>query len=104
MMDKSQGQKESSDHEEPSSSEQEQDQKVTFQPPQAQHISNMVMPYIEGPKMDWTVNDDLYYRFLKWHFKCENNLECELEMLSERRKCKKVIAWSGDFGMDHYVS
>ena len=25
-------------------------------------------------------------------------------MLSERRKCKKVIAWSGDFGMDQYVS
>ena len=25
-------------------------------------------------------------------------------MLSERRKCKKEIAWSSDFGMDQYVS
>ena len=62
------------------------------------------MAYIEGPKMDWTVNDGLYHRFLKWHLKCKNILECELEMLSERRKCKKVIARSGDFGMDQYVS
>ena len=36
--------------------------------------------------------------------KCENFLECELAMLPERRQCKKVIAWSGDFGMDQYVS
>ena len=25
-------------------------------------------------------------------------------MLAERRKCKKVIAWGGDFGIDQYVS
>ena len=25
-------------------------------------------------------------------------------MLPERRQCKKVIAWSGDFGMYQYVS
>ena len=62
------------------------------------------MPYIEGPKMDWTVNDSLYYRFLKWKIKCENILECELAILSEARKCKKVVAWSGDFGIDQYVS
>ena len=54
--------------------------------------------------MDWTVNDGLYYRFLKWHLKCENILECELAMLPERRQCKMVIAWNGDFGMDQYVS
>ena len=62
------------------------------------------MPYTEGPKMDWTVNDGLYHRFLKWHLKCENILQCEFAMLPERRQCKKVIAWSGDFGMDQYVS
>ena len=62
------------------------------------------MPYIEGPMMDWTVNDGLCHRFLKCHLKCENILECELAMLPERGKCKKVFAWSGDFGMDQYVS
>ena len=64
----------------------------------------MFMPYIEGPKIDWTANDGLYHISLKWHLKCENILECELAMLPERRQCKKVIAWSGDFGMDQNVS
>ena len=31
--------------------------------------TGMYMPYIEGPRMDWTVNDDLYHCFLKWHLK-----------------------------------
>ena len=62
------------------------------------------MPYIEGPQMDWTVNDALYCRVLKWHLKCEIILECELAGLPECQKCKNVIAWSGDFGMDKYVS
>ena len=62
------------------------------------------MPYIEGPKMDWTVNDGLYHRFLKWHFKSENILECELAMFPERRQCKKVIAQSSDIDIDQYVS
>ena len=41
---------------------------------------------------------------MKWHLKCENILECELAALPEHQQCKKVIAWSGDFGMDQYVS
>ena len=91
---------------ESSSSEQESDPEVTIHPPrsQPQVISSMFMPYIEGPKMDWTVNDGLYHRFLKWRLKCENILECELAALPERQQCKKVIAWLGDFGMDQYVS
>ena len=54
--------------------------------------------------MDWTVHDGLFNRFLKWHLKCENIFECELAMLPEARKCKKVVAWSGDFGLDQYIS
>ena len=64
----------------------------------------MFMPYIEGPKMDWTVNDSLYLRFLKWKLKCENIFDCELAMLPDSKKCKEVIAWNGDLGMDQYVS
>ena len=71
------------------------------QPPIA---TGMYMPYIEGPHMDWTVNDNLYHRFLKWHLKCKNILECELVALLECQQCKKVIAWSGDCSMDQYVS
>ena len=54
--------------------------------------------------MDWTVNDGLYNRFLKWKSKCKNIFECELAMLAEERKCKKIIAWFGDFGIDQSVS
>ena len=87
------------------SSDQETDPEVTFNPPrQPQVVPSMFMSYIEGPKMDWTVNDGLYHRFLKWCLKCENILECELAALPERQQCKKMIAWSWDFSMDQYVS
>ena len=73
---------------EESSSDQEQNQEVTFIPSHAeQFIPSMFMPYIEGPKMDWIVNDGLYHRFLKLHIKCENILKCELAMFVERRTC-----------------
>ena len=54
--------------------------------------------------MDWTVNDSLYLRFLKWKLKCEIIFDCELAILPESKKCKKVIVWSVDFGMDQYMS
>ena len=81
-------------------------QSLQFQPStsQSQVVQPMYMPYIEGPKIDWTVNDSLYHRFLKWKIKCENILDCELAMLSETRKCKKIVAWLEDFGIDQYVS
>ena len=60
-------------------------------------VQPMFMPYIEGPKMDWTLNYRLYHRFLNWKLKCETILDCELVMLPESKKCMKVIAWSGDF-------
>ena len=93
-----------SSQDEQSSSEQEPDPEITFlHPRQPQPVLCMFMPYIDGPKMDWTVNDGLYHRFLKWHLKCEDILECKLAALPKRQQCKKVIAWSGNFGMDQYV-
>ena len=90
------------------SSDQESDVGVSFHTvrPQAppQFPPNMFMLYIEGPCLDWTVNDGLYYRFLKWRLKCKNVLECKLSALPEHQKCKKVVAWRRDFGVDHYVS
>ena len=89
-----------SSQEELSCSDQEPDPEVSFHqfiPPKS--VPCVFMPYIEGPKMDWTVNDGLYHRFLKWHLKCENILECELAALPEQQQCKKVIAWSRDFDM-----
>ena len=66
--------------------------------------TGMYMPYIEGLRMDWTVKDDMYHHFLKWHLKCKNILECVLAALPEHQKCKKVIAWSSNCSMDQYVS
>ena len=83
------------------------DQEVFLKPQpsvSAQEMPNMYMPYIEGLHMDWTVNDGLYNRFQKWQLKWENILDCELVMLPEERKCKKVLAWSGDLGLNQYVS
>ena len=94
-----------SSQDEQSSSEQELDPDITFHHPrQPQPVPSMLMPYIKGPKMDWTVKDGLYHTFLKWHLKCKNILECELVTLPERQQYKKVIAWSGNFGMDQCVS
>ena len=86
-------QDESSTHEE---SESEQEVYINNTHPHAPQpvYTNMYMPYIEGPKMDWMVNDVLYHRFLKWKLKCKNILECELAALPECQKCKKVITWS----------
>ena len=69
-------------------------------------ITNVLpfVPYIEGPKMDWTVNDGLYHLFLKWKLKCENILDCELASLSESRQYKKLILWLSGDGMDLVIS
>ena len=88
-----------------SSSGQETDPEVSFHPTLPSHPTPMMFkPYIEGPKMNWTVDNGLYHTFLKWHLKCKTILDCELANLPEKQKCQKVIAWLGDFGMDLYVS
>ena len=96
-----------SSHEENTSSDHESENEVSFHPNRSQAptqiLQNMFMPYIEGPIMDWTVNDSLYNHFLKWRLKCKNILECKLVALPEPQQCKKVITWTGDFGMDQYV-
>ena len=96
-------QNESSIHEE---SEPEQEVYINHTHPKTPQLvyTNIYMPYIEGPKMDWMVNDVLYHRFLKWKLKCKNILECELTALPKYQMCKKVIAWSSNFGMDQYIS
>ena len=105
----------SNTQEELSNSEHEADPEVSFHPHQPlqpstsqvrqpQPTAGMYMLYIEGPHMDWTANDGLYHRFLKWHLKCKNILQCKLMALPECKQCKKVIGWSRDCGMDQYVS
>ena len=96
-------QDESSTHEESEPGQEVYINHTHLHAPQPVYTS-MYMLYIEGPKMDWMVNDVLYHRFLKWKLKCKNILECGLAALPKCQKCKKVITWSGNFGMDQYVS
>ena len=78
---------------ETSNSSQESDPEVSFHPILPSHsVPTMFMPYIEGPKMNWTVDDGLSHRFLKWHLQCKTILDCELANLPEKQKCQKVIA------------
>ena len=75
-----------------------EDDEVVIQSPQFQPspsqtqpvLQSMIMPYIEGPRMDWTVWTAVYHRFLKWKIKCKNILDCELAMLSEARNARKL--------------
>ena len=81
-------QDESSTHEE---SKLEQEVYINYTHPHGSQpvYPNKYMPYIEGPKMNWTFNDALYYRFLKWKLKCENILEWELAALPKMPKVKE---------------
>ena len=93
-------QDESSTHE-----ESEPEQEVYINPthlhaPQPVYTS-MYMPYIEGLKMDWKVhyiidssNGNSSARIF-WNV---NSL-----LSPNAKKCKKVITWSGNFGMEQYV-
>ena len=87
-MDSVPSQDEASIQEDPSS-EQEIDPKVIVNPSHA--FPSMFMPYIESPKMDWSVNGGLYSRFLKCKLKCQNILVCELAMLAEKRKSRRLL-------------
>ena len=73
-MENNPSQDEASTHDE-SGCHQEQDQKVIWNQPHVQQVApSIFMPYIEGPKMDWIVNDGLYQRFLKWRLKCKKDI------------------------------
>ena len=62
-----------SSHEESACSDHESDSEISFHPSRQQATNpvrqHMFMPYIEGPKMDWTVNYSLYHHFLKLEVK-----------------------------------
>ena len=59
---------------------------VTYSP---YPYSGMMVPYVEGPIMDWTLDDALHSRFIRWRIKCENILDCQLAILQENTKCKQ---------------
>ena len=55
--------------------------------------------YIDGPKMDWSMDDGLYSCFQDWKLECELILDGELTEIAEPRKVNTLIRWAGSFGL-----
>ena len=55
--------------------------------------------YIEGPKMDWAMDDGLYTCFQDWKLECELILDGELAEIAEPCKVNTLIQWAGSFGL-----
>ena len=60
---------------------------------------DIVAPFIQGPSMDWTMDDGLYSRFQTWKISCNLIMDSELCELSEVRKINTLLRWSSDFGI-----
>ena len=52
------------------------------------------------PKMDWHPGPDLPTRFKRFRHKCELLLDGPLKSRDSTQKCKYVLLWSGDHGLD----
>ena len=55
--------------------------------------------YIDGPKMDWSMDDGLYLRFHDWKLECELILDGKLTEIAEPQKVNTLIQWAGSFGL-----
>ena len=55
--------------EEETSFEQESESQPEVSIRQHQAPTSVYVPYIEGPKLNWTVDDNLYNWFIKWKIK-----------------------------------
>ena len=60
---------------------------------------DIIAPFIQGPSMDWNMDDGLYSHFQTWKISCNLILDSELCELSEVRKVNTLLRWSGDFGI-----
>ena len=60
---------------------------------------DIVAPFIQGPSMDWTMDDGLYSHFQTWKISFNLIMDSELCELSEVRKINTLLRWSGDFGI-----
>ena len=47
--------------------------------------------YIDGPKMDWSMDDGLYSHFQDWKLECEVILDGELAEIAEHQKVNTLI-------------
>ena len=58
----------------------------------------------QGPTIDWDSGPELFSRYKKWKQKCTMIFEGPLATIEEAIKCKYLIIWAGDRGLDLYNS
>ena len=54
------------------------------------------------PKIGWTPGPDLAQRFKRFKQKCELLFDGPLKPRSDEQKCKYLLLWTGDCGLDLY--
>ena len=62
---------------------------ITQVPHSQFHYPGPMVPYVEGPKIDWTVDNTIHSRFVWWKIKCENILDCELPYFKRMLNVRK---------------
>ena len=82
--------------EESASSDQEPDAEISFHPslepltyPVHQVMPSMYMPYIKGPKMDWTLNDGYTTTFLNGDWNVKTFLNASLQPSQRNNSARK---------------
>lgn len=60
--------------------------------------------YDKGPMMDWTDNEGLYRRFKVWKQRVELIFAGPLVKVEEEIKCKYLLLWAGERGLDIFNS
>ena len=56
----------------------------------------------EPPKIDWTPGPDLAQRLKRFRQKCELLFDGPLKERSTKQRCRYVLLWAGDYGLDLY--
>ena len=56
----------------------------------------------EPPKIDWTPGPDLTQRLKRFRQKCELLFEGPLKARTNEQRCKYLLLWTGDYGLDLY--
>ena len=63
-------------------------------------MSNLIG--FELPKIDWTPGPDLAQRLKRFKQKCELLFDGPLKPRTDEQKCKYLLLWAGDHGLDLY--
>ena len=58
----------------------------------------------KGPSIDWSTDENLYSRFKMWKQRCELLFTGPMAKIDEEIKCKHLLHWSGEQGIELFNS